>query len=267
MTNSYYVYVSFTNLNDDSNGTICQQTAVGTQSTQYCADGGVYYLAAINNKQDPCLIAPSGWNSILNFGIFPWWPTSGSARAYRALNPNANANPPVITPPNDEAFAQYVDDFVSANTYDMLDLIGQTPGAWTLPTCDQGLNFWTYDYTNKGGLTIDQTIYQPFPCACGFQGSGTAAFYKALGIDSGDLYNVVGSCEEILLNIDPALPKTEANIGWNAINGGKPTQIVYSNEFTLTPPASLPTQLCQLVKGDCLNSPPSADICHGRPSC
>ncbi|MCJ1280648.1 hypothetical protein MMC21_008477 [Puttea exsequens] len=248
----YFVYVSYTNLNDPD-GTKCNSTRVGVVATQVCADGGVYYLQSL---QFP-LAEPSGWSSIQNFGILPWWPTSGARNAYNALNPSdRNKEPPVISPADDHAFTEFIKQFVSANTYDMLALLGQAPGEWTLPVCDQGLNYWTYDWSHASGDAAGLSIshYSPTPCACGHKGTGTKAFYDALGADDNLLGKVQAACEENLLNIDPALEKKEENIGWNAISGGKPDNVVYGDGHTLTAPGSVPTQLCYLVDGDCRNT-------------
>lgn len=63
-------YVSFTNLNDNAKRTICNGTHWGARSTQVCDDGGVYYLNQINRLEDsPSLVAPPGFDSLLDYGI------------------------------------------------------------------------------------------------------------------------------------------------------------------------------------------------------
>lgn len=62
--------------------------------------------------------------------------------------------------------------------------------------------------------------YEPGQCACGYQGSGTAAFYEALGANKGYISWVIGNCEALLSAVDPVLKLTSENIGWNLISGG-----------------------------------------------
>lgn len=128
------VYVSYTQLHDNPQGTICNGTHVGVRSTQVCADTGVYYLSNLNlNDFSPSLIEPSGFSSLAQYGIFPWWAVSASATAYRIMNPNGNAVPPVITTTDDSIFGNYLSEFASANPYGLLSAVGQTPGAWSFP--------------------------------------------------------------------------------------------------------------------------------------
>ncbi|MCJ1275961.1 hypothetical protein MMC21_003766 [Puttea exsequens] len=132
----------------------------------------------------------------------------------------------------------------------MLELLGQTPGVWTLPICDQGRNFWTYDFTNNGELQIDSSFYVFWPCACGHQGDVTTNSYKALGTDDDTVLETMGNCEKNLLKVNPALPKAKENIDWNAISGGKADKTVESGSHMLAAAASDPTKVCQLKKGD-----------------
>ena len=128
------VYVSYTQLHDNPQGTICNGTHVGVRSTQVCADTGVYYLNDINFKGlSPSLIEPSGFSSLGQYGILPWWPVSASATAYRIMNPNGNAVPPKITTTDDSIFGNYMSEFASANPSGLLSVVGQTPGAWSFP--------------------------------------------------------------------------------------------------------------------------------------
>ena len=201
---------------------------------------------------DAPLGEPHGWSSMQTFGLWPYWPTAGSANGYNAMNPDRNVEPPIIVPGDDKAYSDWITSYVNENTYDMLALLGTAPGEWTLPVCDQGYNFWTFDWSNSGGLEFDpKTLYYPTPCACGHKGTGTEAFYKALGVDSDRLITVLSTCKNMLLNIDPSLPKKAQYLGWNAISGGKPASIVYGDGYTLTAPTADPTPLCQMVKGDC----------------
>ena len=127
-------YVSFTQLHDNANGTICNGTHIGPRSTQVCADGGVYYLNVINFKLTwPTLIEPPGFGSLADYGIMPWWPVSASATAYRLMNPDGNVVPPKITTTDDSIFANYMSEFASGNPYGLLGTIGQTPGTWSFP--------------------------------------------------------------------------------------------------------------------------------------
>ena len=254
-------YISYTYLDDDVNGTKCfgptpapTTTAVagdtnGAQSTKFCADAGVYYLNRLDfnsNGQQPLLKAPYGFDTVLSFGILPWWPTSGSVRSYRALNPDSSKTPVYDTPAAEAAYNAYIMNYSTNDPAGLINLIGQNPGTWSLPVCDQGRNTWTYDWSNSGGLVSPAAVaFDAFPCACGYQGTGTANFYKALGISSTNLATVASYCEEMLVNIAPGMPlTTDQNIGWNAIVGGPPKSIVYGPSLTISAPTSMPTALC-----------------------
>ncbi len=79
------------------------------------------------------------------------------------------------------------------------------------------------------------------PCACGFQGSGTAAFYEALGAGRGSLYWVSSQCEDNLQYVDPKLDLTDDNIGWNLISGGPPSKSIdYGQGYTVAVPTKMP---------------------------
>ncbi|KAG8526906.1 uncharacterized protein KY384_008335 [Bacidia gigantensis] len=255
----YNVHVSYTFLDDDEVSSKCQAlTEMAPNTTQYCADKGVYWMSALKTSRNPPLTAPQGFDKMPTYGIDQWWPTAGSAKAYRALNPDPYANPPTIMPKDDLAFSKYVEDWASNNTYDLLELIGTTPGTWTLPVCDQGRNFWTYDWSNSGGYQPPSLSgYVPWPCACGYKGTGTKAFWDVMQFGINDLESVVSLCALQLMNIDPYLEEREENIGYNAIVGGKPDTIIYGDckECTLTAPATLPTKLCRSGAGGCTNYP------------
>lgn len=65
-----FTYVSYTQLNDNSNDIKCNATYVGVRSTQVYADTGVYCLNVLNfNSQDPSIIGPVGFDSLGLFGI------------------------------------------------------------------------------------------------------------------------------------------------------------------------------------------------------
>ena len=128
------VYVSYTQLHDNAQGTICNGTHVGVRSTQVCADTGVYYLSNLNFiGLYPSLVAPTSFSSLSQYGILPWWATSASATAYRISNPDGNVVPAVITETNDGIFADYMSGYASSNPYDLLNVVGQTPGTWSFP--------------------------------------------------------------------------------------------------------------------------------------
>ena len=128
------VYVSYTQLHDNANGTICNATHVGVRASQLCADTGVYYLNMLNTVDlRPTIEGPPGFAGLLDYGIMPWWPTSAIATAYRLMNPNGNVVPPTIVATNDSIFANYMNAFSSDNQYGLLGLIGQTPGIWKSP--------------------------------------------------------------------------------------------------------------------------------------
>ena len=275
-------YVSYTFLDDDVNATKClgpnpAPSGVknpgdqnGPPSTKYCADGGVYYLNKLPDNSNILPVAPNGFDSLLSFGIFPWFPTSGSARAYRALNPDASQTPVYDTPEAEAAYNAFVADFAANRTGQLLDLIGQTPGSWSLPVCDQGFNTWTFDWSNSGGLDVAGSDVS-LPCACGHLGSGTANFYKTLKFSYQSMSTIASSCETLLLNVAAGMELTEGNIGWNAIAGGKPTSIVYDENWTITAPSSLPTRVCSISgKRPCPNLPPAVvkanQFCQAHPN-
>lgn len=97
------------------------------------------------------------------------------------------------------------------------------------------------DWTNTGGYTTDNEYYNPMPCACGFQGSGTAAFYEALGATSANLEWVSSQCDVNLNAVDPVLDLTSENIGWNLISGGAPAKSIdYGQGYTVSVPSKMP---------------------------
>ena len=244
----------------------------GPPSTKYCADGGVYYLNKLSETEINTvkIEAPNGFDSLTNFGMYPWFPSSGSARAYRAVNPDASKTPVYDTPDAEAAYNGYVSDFAANQTGDLIDLIGQTPGSWSLPVCDQGFNTWTFDYTNTGGLQLPDIDTLALPCACGHQGSGTKNFYATLKFKSQTMAFIASACQILLLNVAEGLELKKENIGWNAIAGGAPTSIVYDDKNTITAPTSLPTQLCSIgAAGSCPNVPPETALdkeCDAHPN-
>lgn len=135
-----------------------------------------------------------------------------------------------------------------------MDLIGQTPGSWSLPVCDQGYNTWTFDWTNSGGLQLPDQDTLALPCACGHQGSGTASFYSSLTFNNQTMQSIAASCAMLLLNVAEGLDVTTENIGWNLISGGAPKSIVFDASNTITAPKSLPTQACSI--GDAVSPCP-----------
>lgn len=267
-------YVSYTFLDDDVNATKCFGTTPATSSapdpgdkngapsTKYCADGGVYYLNKLSETEDESaqIAAPNGFSSLLDFGIYPWFPTSGSARAYRALNPDSSQTPVYDTPEAEAAYNAYISNFAVNNTANLMDLIGQTPGTWSLPVCDQGYNTWTFDWTNSGGLQLADQDDLAMPCACGHQGTGTENFYANLHFKPQTMKWIATACEMLLLNVAEGMELTEQNIGWNAIAGGAPKTIVFDASNTITAPSTLLTQVCSIGDkgndGTCPLKPP-----------
>lgn len=127
-------YVSYTQLHDNVNGTICNSTHIGVRSTQVCADTGVYYLNMLDTTGwYPTIVGPPGFSDMMTFGIMPWWPVSASATAYRLMNPDGNVVPPIITTTNDSIFADFMSDFAATDTYEIVSSIGQMPGSWSFP--------------------------------------------------------------------------------------------------------------------------------------
>ena len=268
-------YISYTFLDDDVNATKClgptpapSSTADpgdknGPPSTKYCADGGVYYLNKLSQTEinTASVAAPNGFDSMTNFGIYPWFATSGSARAYRALNPDSSQIPVYNTPEAEAAYNAYVANFASNRTGELMDLIGQTPGSWSLPVCDQGYNTWTYDWSDSGGLQLTDQSDLAMPCACGHQGTGTANFYKQLSFAPQTMAWIAENCAILLLNVAEGMDVTAENIGWNAIAGGAPKTIVYDESNTITAPNSLPTNVCGIAQNSnvCPNKPPDTE--------
>lgn len=127
---SYNVYASYTYLDDDADGTKCLADKTGALYTQWCADAGVYYLNSLNFPAEaPSLVAPNGFKSMTTYGLFPWWPTSGSAKAYRALNADSTVPPVYDGDGADPAYTNYITTFASNNTANLLELMGQAPGS------------------------------------------------------------------------------------------------------------------------------------------
>ena len=235
----------------------------GPPSTKYCADGGVYYLNKLSESEvnTASIAAPNGFDSVTNFGIYPWFPTSGSARAYRALNPDSSQIPVYNTPEAEETYNAYVANFAANRTGELMELIGQTPGSWSLPVCDQGYNTWTYDWSDSGGLQLMSQDDLAMPCACGHQGSGTANFYKQLSFKPQTMQWIAARCAILLLNVAEGMDVTAENVGWNAIAGGAPKTIVYDESNTITAPNSLPTNVCGITQNSnvCPNTPPETE--------
>lgn len=106
-----FTYVSYTQLNDNSNGTKCNATYVGVRSTQVYTDTEVYYLNVLNfNSQDPSIIDPVGFDSLSLFDIVPWWPVSTSATAYHIMNPDEKVIPPTFNTTNNAGYTEYISE-------------------------------------------------------------------------------------------------------------------------------------------------------------
>ena len=292
MQHSQNVYVTYTFLDDDEYASKCAALKLGTPSTQFCGDKGVYYMSSMNPVSPPYIHAPQGFDKMPNYGINTWWPTAGSSKAYSILNPDREANPPKLTADDDKAFSDYIVNWATANVLDVLNLVGTTPGTWSLPVCDQGYNTWTFDWSKtdgyfrpKFGMIYDSAYY--WPCSCGHHGSGTKAFYAKMSIRYQDLQKIAGICAQALLNVDPGQQvvadvsnKGDAlkveNMGWNLIGGGKPpkgTKIEYGDcdGCQITIPDDLPTKACwmwQDPNDGCPNVPKAKDCvglaCQGR---
>lgn len=97
------------------------------------------------------------------------------------------------------------------------------------------------DWSNTGGYTTNNENYSPMPCSCGYQGSGTEAFYKAVGADNAVINWAYSTCLTLLNAVDPVLALTSENIGWNAISGGPPPkEIVYGSGLAIQVPNTMP---------------------------
>lgn len=122
---------------------------------------------------------------------------------------------------------------------------------------DQGLNSWQLDWSNTGGYNTSSPWYLPVPCSCGYQGSGTQAFYEALGARSIDVEWVSAACQANLQTVEPMLDLTTENIAWNRISGGIPPSqtIDYGQGWTANVPAQMPTP-CYMGEEFC---PPGKD--------
>lgn len=125
---------------------------------------------------------------------------------------------------------------------------------------DQGGNAWQQDWSNTGGYTTSSTWYLPLPCCCGYQCSGTAAFYAANDAAGGLLFYIAAQCAINLQSVDPVLKLTSDNIGWNLISGGPPPSksIDYGQGYTIQMPTALPTP-CYMGTQGCngVNEPPA----------
>ena len=231
----YATYVSFTDLSDDAAGSKCAADAVGPQSSKYCADGGVYYL---NNydRNGGHLDKPYGYDSLVDHGITPANITKASAQAYRAKG--IITGTPALGTYDDVASQQVVANIGNGNGR---QLLGGLPGEWTLPVCAQGTNYWTWNYDSgtvgTGGNTPGNSM---FPCACGPQGSETAAFLAAANFNYQNTYMQEGAlangCTDILAN----QPLGRGNVvhnpnspGWDGIAGGHPATLDLGNGVTI----------------------------------
>lgn len=81
--------------------------------------------------------------------------------------------------------------FNAADASSLYSVVGRLPGEWSIPVCDQGTNTWGADYMNSVGYNLGY-----LPCACGYQGNETSAFFQAIGISDNDLYNLAFYCCE-----------------------------------------------------------------------
>ena len=75
-------YISYTSLDDDVDATKCfgaddsPGDMNGPRGIRYCADGGVYYLNKLSDTDinSAKIGPPNGFDSVTNFGIYPWFP-------------------------------------------------------------------------------------------------------------------------------------------------------------------------------------------------
>lgn len=131
-----------------------------------------------------------------------------------------------------------------------LHMLLGTKRCWLWFFCsDQGENAWQLDWSNTGGYTTSSTWYQPLPCCCGYQCSGTAAFFEANNAYEATIVWIAAQCAVNLISVDPVLELSTANIGWNLISGGPPSSIDYGQGHTVTMPKSLPTPCYMGVQG------------------
>lgn len=116
---------------------------------------------------------------------------------------------------------------------------------------DQGKNAWQLDWSKTGGYNNTSVWYLPLPCCCGYQCSGTAAFFEANNATDAFLLWVAKQCQYNLMSVDPVWELETANIGWNLISGGPPPSksIDYGQGNTATMPNPLPTPCYMGVRG------------------
>ena len=220
MWRGYPTYVSFTDLEDDDSHSKCNGDRVGPQGAKYCADGGVYYL---NNFDKTGLGKPNGYDQLRPHGIDPVKIVSASAQAYRAKG-IITSTPPIGA--FDEVANKVVLEKIGDGSGD--DLLGSLPGEWTLPVCDQGKNHWVIDYETSGPFDDAGN----FPCACGVNGKETVDFLNAANFGA-SAYVFAGWPS--LRNLCSTLlkKKTDANPGWDGINGGPPDTLAFPNGLSL----------------------------------
>ena len=196
---------------------------VGPQGAKYCADGGVYYLNNfINNAAG--LGPPNGYDQLIPHGIDPVKIVSASALAYRAQGIIVGTPPIGVF---DEVANKLVLEKIGNGSGE--DLLGSLPGEWTLPVCDQGKNHWVVDYETSGSYDHEESH---FPCACGVNGKETVDFLKAANFGSSDYVpydwrTLRNTCSQLLNK------KTDANPGWDGINGGPPDTLAFPDGFSI----------------------------------
>ncbi|KAK4690608.1 hypothetical protein P7C71_g6220, partial [Lecanoromycetidae sp. Uapishka_2] len=242
--NSYYAYVSFTNLGDLPYGNstpACNAHTAGPQITKFCGVGGVFYLYMLSQgDEDQGVWQPTGEDSTPNdestasypgqitpyglsnfqtnafINITASGPTEGSARAWNATGETNITATQSIDMMNNIGVL-----FNEADVSDLFSVVGRLPGEWSIPVCNQGTNSWGADYTKS---TVGYNIGY-LPCACGYQGNETANFMQAIGISDSDLYNLAFYCCEGSL-LFPDIKHSQVNVtdntgpGASGLDGG-----------------------------------------------
>ena len=198
-------------------------TAVSTTSTTLIRNSGH-------------LDKPYGYDSLVDHGITPANITKASAQAYRAKG--IITGTPALGAYDDVASQQVVANIGDGNGR---QLLGGLPGEWTLPVCAQGTNYWTWNYESGTlGSGSNARGNSMLPCACGPQGSETAAFLAAANFNYQNTYMqesaLADGCTDILAN----RPLGRGNVihnsnspGWDGIAGGHPTTLDLGDGTTI----------------------------------
>ena len=211
----YPIYISFTNLDDDDQGTKCAADTLGPQVAKYCGDRGVYYL----NMYDPKSMGlgiPYGADDLELYKIDIVKLIESSVKSFRAQGnivalPNLHVYDNIA---NKDLLQKIADNATSGAT-----TLQGLPGQFTIPVCDQGRNHWIFDWetqkTNQRGEAL--------PCACGPQGKDTLTFIEAARLNiTSNLGTSMGYFRNYCTNVLQKPKDSKINPGWEGIGGPPP---------------------------------------------